>query len=123
MSESSILRQEIRHSLSHVRRRINSHSGLYSDEDLVRDILKVCDEMVRSSQPSTRLQEVRRLVHERCARLVRDADRFSTRDPALIARSRAKAIAAIDLLQDALFELHKPEEVAGRGSFLRMRSL
>ncbi|HZH12311.1 MAG TPA: hypothetical protein VEZ24_18320 [Microvirga sp.] len=123
MSENSILPQEIGHSLNKVRGLIRSYSGLYCDEDLARDVLKLCDEAMRSPQPSTRVREVRRLVHECCVKLVRDADRFSIRDPALIARSRARAIAAVDMLQDALLEQAKADVVPRSGSFLRRRSL
>lgn len=124
MSEDIILRQEIRRSLSHVRRLIHSYSGLYPNEDLARDVLEACDEMLRPTRPSRRIQEIRRLVHERCAKLARDADRFSMRDPASIARARAKAVSAVDMLQDALLELSRAEqEIPRPGSFLRRRSL
>ncbi|KLK91813.1 hypothetical protein AA309_18275 [Microvirga vignae] len=124
MSDDSILRQEIRHSLSGVRGMIRSYSGLYSSEDLARDVLKICDDMAQSSQSTPRLKEARSLVQERCVKLVRDADRFSARDPAVIAASRAQAVASIDVMQDALFEMRKAEIAAPRiGALLRRRSL
>lgn len=124
MSEDSILRQEIQHSLSEIRRQIHSYSGLYANEDLTRDVLQACDEMAKSIEPSPRFKEARRLVREHCARLTRDADRFSMRDPSMIAASRAKAIASIDLMQDTLFELRRAGVSFPRlGCFLRRRSL
>lgn len=124
MSDESILRQEIRHSLRRARSLIGSYSGLYSSEDLARDVLMVCDEMALSSQATPRLREARRLVQERCAKLERDADRFSMRDPTTIAASRAQAFASIDLLQDALLDIRRNETGAPRiGALLRKRSL
>lgn len=124
MSDDSILRQEIRHALSGVRSMIRSYSGLYSGEDLARDVLKICDDMARSSRPTRRLKEARCVVQEHCMKLARDADRFSVRDPAVIAASRAQAIASIDVMQDALFEMRKAEITAPRiGALLRRRSL
>ena len=124
MSDDRILRQEIRRSLSSVRNLIRSYSGLYSSEDLARDVIRACDEMAQSRQLTPRLQEARRIVQERCARLARDADRFSMRDPAAIAASRAQAFASIDLLQDALFEMRQAEIRPPRiGALLRRRSL
>lgn len=124
MSDDSILRQEIRHALSGVRSMIRSYSGLYSGEDLARDVLKICDDMARSSWPTRRLKEARCVVQEHCMKLARDADRFSVRDPAVIAASRAQAIASIDVMQDALFEMRKAEITAPRiGALLRRRSL
>ncbi|SCY72994.1 hypothetical protein [Microvirga guangxiensis] len=122
MSDDNILRQEVRQSLYNVRRLIRSYSGLYAGEDLARDVLKACDEMAGQSTP--RLREALRTVQERCTKLVRDADRFSARDPATIAASRAQAFASIDILQDALFEMRKAETSNPRlGALLRRKSL
>ncbi|MCG7391497.1 hypothetical protein MHY87_01060 [Microvirga sp. ACRRW] len=124
MSDDSILRQEIRHSLSGVRNLIRSYSGLYSGEDLAREVLKVCDQVAQSRQLTPRLKEARRAVYERCARLAHDADRFSMRDPTAIAASRARAFASIDVLQDALLEMRKAETCVFRiGPLLRRKSL
>jgi len=123
MHDDSILRQEIRNSLSRARSLIRSYSGLYSSEDLARDVLTVCDELARTLHPTPRLKEARRVIQERCAKLVRDADRFSMRDPLTIAASRAQAFASIDILQDVLFEMYKAEAGAPRiGPLLRRRS-
>jgi hypothetical protein len=124
MNEDSILRQEIRYSLSRARGMIHSYSGLYSSEDLARDVLKICDEVVWACPPTPRMKEARRIVQERCVKLARDADRFSRRDPAVIAASRAQAFASIDLLQDALLEMRKAQLGSPRiGALLRRRSL
>jgi hypothetical protein len=124
MSTDNILRQEIRGSLSIVRALIKEYSGLYSAEDLTRDVLRVCDDIAVPVRPDRRLEDARRVVAERCTRLAHTASRFTVRDPALIAASRAQAVAAIDALQDAIFELRKSycaEPSLGR--VLRRRSL
>ncbi len=124
MSNDNILREEIRYSLGFVRSLINNYSGLYAGENLAGDVLRFCDEMVRPEGPNARLKEARRLVEERCTRLAQAADRFADRDPALIAESRAKADAAIDMLQDAVFEWRKARApVASSGRLLRRKSL
>ncbi|MEZ0170151.1 hypothetical protein [Microvirga sp. TS319] len=124
MNDDAILRQEIRASLSGARSLIRCYSGLYSGEDLIRDVLKACDEVAQTSASTPRLREARRIVQERCTKLVRDADRFSMRDPATIAASRAQAFASIDTFQDALLEIRRIEGAAPRiGALLRRRSL
>jgi hypothetical protein len=123
MSDDNILRREIRHSLSGVRSMIRSYSGLYPGEDLARDVLTICDGMAQSSEPSPRLKAARSVVLERCVKLARAADRFSARDPAAIAASRAQAVASIDIMQDALFEMRRAEVETPRiGALLRRRS-
>jgi hypothetical protein len=124
MSSDTALRQEIRHSLNDVRRWICGYSGLYSNENLTRDVLRACDEMTMQIEADPRLEEARRLVEDRCRRLARATDRFADRDPALIAASRAQAIAAIDLFQDAVFTLRKAHIPTQQlGGLLRRRSL
>jgi len=124
MSNDTLLRQEIRSSLGFVRSMINNFTGLYSGENLTRDVLRFCDEMTGSGAPHPRLEEARRLVEERCRRLVQAADRYAMRDPAAIAASRAQAMAAVDMLQDAVFEWHKAHmAVPSTGRLLRRKSL
>ena len=101
MSSETLLRQEIRHSLGFVRSLIDHYSGLYSGENLTSDVLRICDEMTEAEEPDSRLMEARRMVEERCRQLTQAADRFTQRDPEAIAASRAQAVAAIDLFQDA----------------------
>ena len=123
MGNDNILREEIRYSLGFIRSLINNYSGLYSGENLAGDVLRFCDEMV-SPEANARVEEARRVVEERCTRLAQAADRFADRDPALIAESRAKADAAIDMLQDAVFEWRKARApVASSGRLLRRKSL
>ena len=80
--------------------------------------------MADAGTPHPRLQEARRLVEDRCRRLAQDTDRFALRDPAVIAVSRAQAMAAIDMLQDVVFEWRKARmKVPSSGRLLRRRSL
>lgn len=124
MSSDKVLRQEIRYSLSYIRSMIDSYSGLYPGENLARDVLRFCDEMTGIPTPHPRLQEARRLVEDRCRRLALDTDRFALRDPAAIAASRAQAMAAIDMLQDVVFEWRKARmTVPSSGLLLRRKSL
>jgi hypothetical protein len=124
MSSETILRQEIRHALGFVRSMIDHYSGLYSGENLTRDVLSFCDGMIKSGQPNSRLREARRVVEERCRQLALATDRFAPRDPASIAASRAQAVAAIDLFQDAAFEWHRTRvAIPSSGRLLRQKSL
>ncbi|MBM1170407.1 hypothetical protein [Microvirga arabica] len=124
MSSDTVLRQEIRYSLGYIRSMINNYSGLYSGENLVRDVLRFCDEMAGTGAPHLRLEEARRLVEDRCRRLAQDTDRFAVRDPVAIAASRAQAMAAIDILQDVVFEWRKARmPVPSSGRLLRRKSL
>ena len=124
MNSESLLRQEIRDSLGFVRSMIDHYSGLYSGENLTRDVLSFCDGMVRSGQPNSRLKEARRIVEERCRELALATDRFADRDPASIATMRAQAVAAIDVFQDAAFEWHKARAaMPSSGCLLRRKSL
>ena len=124
MSSDTTLRQEIRHSIGCIRSMIDNYSGLYSGENLARDVLRFCDEMTDAGNPHPRLQEARRLVEDRCRRLAQDTDRFALRDPAVIAASRAQALAAIDRLQDVVFEWRKGRmPVPSSGRLLRRKSL
>jgi hypothetical protein len=124
MSDDIALRQEIRQSFDDIRRRIRSYTGLYSTEDLIRDVTHACDEMTMAIAHSHRLEEARSAVEDRCRRLAQVTDRFTTRDPVVIAASRAQAIAAVDALQDAIFQARKASVPVPRlGPLLRRRSL
>jgi len=124
MSSDIILRQEIRYSLGFVRDLIHNYSGLYSGENLTRDVMRFCDEMTSTEATCRRLREARLLVEERCKKLAQATDRFAERDPKRIAALRAQAVAAIDLLQDAVFEWHKARmPVPSSGHLLRRKSL
>ena len=124
MSSETLLRQEIRDSLGFVRSMIDHYSGLYSGENLTRDVLRYCDEMTSTEELNFRLQEARRIVEERCRQLAQATDRFAQRDPAAIAAMRAQAVAAIDMFQDAALEWHKARAVIpSSGRLLRRKSL
>lgn len=124
MSSETVLRQEIRYSLGFVRGMIHHYSGLYSDENLTRDVLRFCDEMTKPEERNSRLKEARRVVEERCRRLAQATDRFAPRDPTSIAAIRAQAVAAIDLFQDAALECRKAHAVTpSSGRLLRRKSL
>lgn len=124
MNNDAILRQEIRHSLNQVRSRIRSYTGLYSSENLPHEVLRICDETMVLIGHDPRLEEARRIVEHRCRRLAQVANRFADRDPVSIAAARAQAVAAVDVLQDTLFELRKASAPAqGLGAVLKRRSL
>ncbi|WP_152568839.1 hypothetical protein [Microvirga sp. BSC39] len=124
MSSDTVLRQEIRYSLGYIRSMIDGYSGLYPGENLTRDVLRFCDGMTDAGTPHPRLQEARRLVEDRCRRLAQDTDRFALRDPAAIAASRAQAMAAVDMLQDVVFEWRRARmAVPSSGRLLRRKSL
>jgi hypothetical protein len=124
MSSETIIRQEIRDSLGFVRSMIDHYSGLYSGENLTRDVLRFCDQMTSTEDSNLRLREARRIVEERCRRLAQATDRFAQRDPAAIAAMRAQAVAAIDMFQDAAFEWHKARTVIpSSGRLLRRKSV
>jgi hypothetical protein len=124
MSSDTLLRQEIRYSIGCIRSMVGNYSGLYPAENLARDVLRFCGEMTEVGNSHPRLQEARRLVEDRCRRLAQDTDRFALRDPAAIAASRAQAMAAIDMLQDVVFEWRKARvTIPSSGRLLRRKSL
>lgn len=102
MNDDAALRSRVKVLLDEARRRIEAHTGLYRDEDLARDVLRICDEVAAWSEPGPRIEEVRRHVEHRCNLVAMVADRFGHRDPALIGTARAQAVAAIDVFQDAV---------------------
>ncbi len=124
MSSDIILRQEIQYSLGFIRSLIHNYSGLYPGENLTRDVLQFCDEIIGPDAADGRLNEARRLVEERCRKLAQATDRFSDRDPAVIAALRIQAVAAVDQLQDAIFQWHKARmPVPSVAHLLRRKSL
>ncbi|WP_230530859.1 hypothetical protein [Microvirga roseola] len=124
MNINKVLRQETRQALDGAREMIRHYNGLYPHEDLVRDVLRICDRLTPALIPHPRLDETRRIVEERCGFLVRVANRFSERDPASIALARAQAISAVDLFQDAVLALRRASiPVPRTGMLLRRKSL
>lgn len=107
MNDDSALRSRVKLSLDEARRRIGGHTGLYRDEDLVREVLRICDEVAAWSESGPRIDEARRHVEHRCNLVAMVADRFGQRDPGLIGTARAQAVAAIDVFQDAILEQNK----------------
>ncbi len=83
---------------------VSAFTGLYSDEDLAQEVLAACDEVVVVAGSSARLHELRRVVEARCRRLTEVTNRFSARDPVVIAAARVQVIVAIDQIQDAALE-------------------
>lgn len=102
MNDDGALRTTVKLLLDEARRRVAGHTGLYRDEDIVADVLRVCDEAAAWSEPGPRIEEARRHVEHRCNLVAMVADRFGQRDPGLIGTARAQAVAAIDVFQDAV---------------------
>jgi hypothetical protein len=107
MSSDTALGQEIRYSFDDARNRIRAYTGLYPNEDLIRDVQCICDRIALQVAPDSCFKEAIRHIEERCSQLAQAASRFAERDPAVIAAARAKAIAAIDRLQDAVFRVRR----------------
>ena len=124
MGDDRLLREEIRLPLDDARTRIRRHTGLYPEENLTRDVLRICDEVMARGDATPRLQEAREAVSARCLRLSQVADRFADRNLGTIAKARAQAIAAIDMLQDAVLDRRRPEVAPQQcgGIMLRQRS-
>jgi len=120
----TVSRQELKSLLDGARAKIRSHTGLYPDEDLARDVLRLCDAATLRVKPHPRLREARRIVEDRCNRLAQATDRFAVRDIAAIGMSKAQAVAAIDVLQDVVLGLCKTDDPGrGLGPLLKRRSL
>ncbi|RDI57923.1 hypothetical protein [Microvirga subterranea] len=109
MGDDRLLRKEIRLPLDIARTRIRRHTGLYPDEDLTRDVLSVCDEVLTFVAMTPTLRDAREAVEACCIRLSQVSDRFSERNLAAISKARAQAVAAIDRLQDVLLERRRFE--------------
>jgi hypothetical protein len=124
MSDDRLLREGIRLSLDDARAMIRSHTGLYPEENLTCGVLNLCDAVTTWSSDDPRIAEARGMVQMRCTRLAQVADRFAERDLASIAIARAQAIAAIDVLQDAVLDLHRTgsSRPPSAGALLRRRS-
>jgi hypothetical protein len=120
----SALRNEVRQTFDDVRDRIRGYTGLYSDEDLLGEVMCACDEAMGSFVRDMRLEDIRQIIETRCQRLAEAANRFGERDPTVIAAARAQAVAAIDMLQDAVFQLRRTSNAVSRfGCPLKRRSL
>ena len=105
MTDLTARAREIKRGLDRARNQILRYNGLYTDEDLIRDVLRTCHEAASGASPHPRLDATGRHVEARCKRLVHVADRFATRDIALMASARAQAVAAVDVFQDVVVEM------------------
>ena len=124
MSDDRLLREEIRRPLDGARSRIRRYTGLHPDEDLVREVLHMCNAVMARADADPRLREISETVMARCQRLAQVTNRFAERDLASIAKARAQAVAAVDMLQDVVFEWRKARmTVPSSGRLLRRKSL
>ncbi len=122
MKHENQQRQEIRNSFDNARVRVRAFMGLYADEDLANEVLSICDDVLARVGLSPRLTELRQVVEVRCKRLADVTNRFSSRDPAVIADARMQVIVAIDQIQDAALERLTVSPSLGPHSLLRQRS-
>ena len=83
------LREEIRLPLDDARTRIRRHTGLYPEENLTRDVLRICDEVMARGM---RLRAFRRpgRPSRRAASGSQVADRFADRNLGTIAKARPR---------------------------------
>lgn len=114
--------QEIRSAFDGARVRVRAFTGLYADEDLANEILSICDEVVVRVGPSPCIDRLRQVVEARCQGLADVTNRFSSRDPTVIAAARMQVIVALDQMQDAALERVTVSPSLGPHSFLRQRS-
>jgi hypothetical protein len=122
MKHDTHLRQEIRNSFDDARIRVRAFTGLYTDEDLAEEVLSICDDVLVRIGTSPRLDELRQEVGVRCQRLADVTNRFSSRDPAVIAAARMQVIASIDQMQDAALERMVATSSQAPHAVLRRRS-
>ena len=116
------LRENIRAPLEEARSLVRSFTGLYSDENLIQEVLSRCDAALATVSSSPALEELRSTIALRCRHLLHVSDRFTDRDPVRIAAARVHAMAAVDQLQDAVMALHKASSAEQPLSLLRRPS-
>ena len=116
-------RERIRKLLDTIRGRVQVFTGLYSDEDLANEVLSVCDEVLVLAGTSPQLSELRQVVEARCHTLAEVTNRFSARDPAVIAAARMQVVVALDQIQDAALEHFNASTSQGPTGLLRRRSV
>ncbi len=117
------LRNQIRSLLDAARGRVRAFTGLYSDEDLANEVLSACDEALVLAGTSPRLDELRQVVEARCQQLAEVTNRFSARDPVVIAAARTQVVIAIDQMQDAALGPLKAATTQRPQGLLKRRSL
>ncbi len=116
-------RQEIRSLLGTARGRVRAFTRLYADEDLANEVLSACDEALVLAGTSPRLDELRQVVESRCQQLAEVTNRFSARDPVVIAAARMQVVIAIDQMQDAALEHLEAATSQRPQGLLKRRSL
>jgi len=124
MNDNAALRQQIRSILNGARAKVHDYTGLYADEDLTSEVLRVCDSVTEVVASGPSLGQARLIVEDRCRRLAQATDRFIPRDLASVSKARAQAVAAIDAYQDAALELRTADNFARHlGPLLKRRSV
>ncbi len=121
MSDDRLLREEIRRPLDGARSRIRRYTGLYPDEDLAREVLHMCNAVMALADADPRLREISETVMARCQRLAQVTNRFAERDLASITKARAQAVAAVDMLQDAVLDRRRGKGGPQAGGILLRR--
>ncbi len=114
--------QEIRNRLRAARACAQAFTGLYGDEDLADEVLSACDEVLVLAGTSAHLQELRQGLEACCQHLADATNRFSARDPAVIAAARTQLIRAIDQFEEAALAHVKGALPLASRSLLRQRS-
>lgn len=99
--------RQIKLALDRARNQIWDYTGLDGRDDLIVAVLAACSDAAAEVAPHSDLGEGLRRITDRCQRLVDVTSRFVVRDFELIALSRGRAIAAVDLFQDVITESHK----------------
>ncbi len=79
-------------------------TGLYADENLANEILSICDVVLVGVGTSPDLDQLRQDVGTCCERLADATNRYSCRDPTVIAAARVQVIVALEKIQDAALE-------------------
>ena len=116
-------RERIRKLLDTIRGRVQVFTGLYSDEDLANEVLFAFDEALVLAGTSPQLSELRQVDEARCHTLAEVTNRFSARDPAVIAAARMQVVVALDQLQDAALEHLQASASQLHTGFLKRRSV
>ncbi|KAB0267867.1 hypothetical protein [Microvirga brassicacearum] len=99
--------RQIKLALDRARSRILGYTGLDAGDDLIGAVLAACADAAFGVAPHSELEEAQRGIAARCRRLVDVTNRFVVRDFELIALSRRRAIAAVDVFQDVITGGHK----------------
>ncbi|MDF2811109.1 MAG: hypothetical protein K0S56_2140 [Microvirga sp.] len=94
--------RQIKLALDRARSQILGYTGLDARADLIGAVLAACADAAFGVAPHSELEEALRRIAHRCQTLGDVTDRFVVRDFELIARSRRRAIAAVDLFQDVI---------------------